>query len=476
MKKHVHLILTIVFAFGLFVIPVSAEEQVHIKTNKDTVVCGNTFTVTITGTPNYTYYIWVTGSSSMTGRPEDQAPMIMDAQEKVKHDNSYGPYTIGQYHKFGGGAGKTIKDDVPPEPYRGTKYYAQITLSNSGVRTIEFTTSKDTSNKKYTIRVERRFGSKYITDEVDITVEKDGAPIAEATKNPETLNPRDWFEIGQNFVETGQLSDAISAFKNAATMQPDYAEAWFELGVVYAMAEQYTNAISAFENGVVIQPENANAWYNLGNAYFNSKQYTEAISALKNSTTIQPANADAWYNLGTAYARTEQYTDAIIAFENTVAIEPEYALAWNALGDAYFKTEQYTEAISGFENSVALQSDYVVAWKNLGNAYLRTERYIDAINAYKSAIEIQPDYALVWNDLGVAYMRTEQYTDAINAYENATAIQPNYAQAWDNLGLTYERVGIAEKALEAYEMAITIDPENSRYEKHQSDLKAALGE
>ena len=149
-----------------------ATDQVRIEANKDTVVRGNSFTITITGVPNFEYYIWVKGSSSMTGLPEDQPPMILKAQEKVSQDNPSGPYTIGQY-TYEGGAGKIIKDDVPDDPdYHGTKYYAMTTLSGSGTRTIEFQTSKDTKDKKYTIRVERKSGNQFKSDEVDIVVEK----------------------------------------------------------------------------------------------------------------------------------------------------------------------------------------------------------------------------------------------------------------------------------------------------------------
>jgi PGF-CTERM protein len=149
-----------------------ATDQVRIEANKDTVVRGNSFTITITGVPNFEYYIWVKGSSSMTGLPEDQPPMVLTAQEKVSQDNPNGPYTIGQY-AYEGGAGKIIKDDVPDDPdYHGAKYYAMATLSSSGVRTIEFQTSKATKDKKYTIRVERKSGNQYKSDEVDIVVEK----------------------------------------------------------------------------------------------------------------------------------------------------------------------------------------------------------------------------------------------------------------------------------------------------------------
>ena len=149
-----------------------ATDQVRIEANKDTVVRGNEFSVTITGVPNAEYYLWVKGTGSMSGQPDDQPPMILKTQAEVKQDSAAGPYEIGKY-QYEGGAGKSIKQDVPNDPdYQGTKFYALVKLNSSGTRTVEWKTSKDTSDKKYTIRVERKSGSQYKSDEVDVKVEK----------------------------------------------------------------------------------------------------------------------------------------------------------------------------------------------------------------------------------------------------------------------------------------------------------------
>jgi len=147
-------------------------DQVKIEANKDTVVRGNPFSVTINGVPNEAYYIWVKGTGSMAGTTDDQPPMILTAQDSVSQDDPNGAYEIGNY-VYEGSAGKKLVNDVPKQPYNGVKYYASVKLNNSGARTVEFQTSKDTKDKKYTIRVEKLTqDNQYKSDEVDITVEK----------------------------------------------------------------------------------------------------------------------------------------------------------------------------------------------------------------------------------------------------------------------------------------------------------------
>ena len=113
--------------------------------------------MTITGKPNTPYYLWVKGTGSMSGNPLDQPPSLVANQEGVAVDAIGGTYPIGQY--VFQGSTKTIQSDVPAFygalDVKGTYYYASVTLSNSGTRTVGFSTNKDTKDKKYTIRVER---------------------------------------------------------------------------------------------------------------------------------------------------------------------------------------------------------------------------------------------------------------------------------------------------------------------------------
>ncbi len=170
-----------------------ASDTVKIEASKDSVVRGNPFAVTITGKPNSAYYLWVKGTSSMTGSTLDQPPSIVYAQDNVARDNPLGPFTIGAY--VFQGSTTTIQQDVAKyygvTNVNGTAYYASVTLSNSGTRTVGFSTTKDTKDKKYTIRVERpepynppisNTGTdrQFKSDEVDVKIEKGAVTVVAA--------------------------------------------------------------------------------------------------------------------------------------------------------------------------------------------------------------------------------------------------------------------------------------------------------
>jgi PGF-CTERM protein len=163
------------------------SDTVKIEANKDSVVRSKSFSVTVTGRPSTSYNLWVKGTSSMTGLYDDQPPMIVLAQEKVRMDTNPWPSpasypTVTGMYQYENGAGLMIIDDVSvnANTWNGTRCYANITTSTSGTRTIEFLTTNWTKAQKYTIRVEQKFGPNYKSDEVDVKVEKGAVTIVAA--------------------------------------------------------------------------------------------------------------------------------------------------------------------------------------------------------------------------------------------------------------------------------------------------------
>jgi len=180
-----------------------ASDTVKIAATKDTVVRGNQFAVTITGRPNTEYYVWVKGTSGMSGASGDQPPLIPRNQDGVSQDPAVGPYPIGAY-EIEGGSGKTLKSDVAPAPENGTLYYAKAKTSSSGTRTIGFNTDANTKDKKFTIRVENKFGTEYKSDEVDVKIEKGTVTIVAA-------GDQSYF-LGQEVLLSGTNSESSDVY------------------------------------------------------------------------------------------------------------------------------------------------------------------------------------------------------------------------------------------------------------------------
>lgn len=121
----------------------------------DSLTKGNQFTVTVIGLPNTAYYVWLHGTSSMTGEPGDQPPTIAGGQANIVQDDPEGPYTIGNYKWYGGG-GYTILDDVAPSTatVSNTSYYGKVTTDDNGLGIVAFRTSSATASRTFSVKAQ----------------------------------------------------------------------------------------------------------------------------------------------------------------------------------------------------------------------------------------------------------------------------------------------------------------------------------
>lgn len=151
-------------------------ERAGLHLSRETVVRGDPFGVTITGSPGVPYIVWVEGGSK-TGYPGDQPPMIITSQEGIRQDYPEGPYIIGSYRPYG--KSNTIRDLVPLFPHSGVYYYAEVIPDRNGRRTIEFHTSQETDDRRYTIHIEGPAGSANLkSDSIQVQVIKGSVSLS----------------------------------------------------------------------------------------------------------------------------------------------------------------------------------------------------------------------------------------------------------------------------------------------------------
>ncbi|MDD4136853.1 MAG: hypothetical protein PHT99_03040 [Methanoregula sp.] len=147
-------IAVLLMACFILVIPASALQSAE-QSIGGSMTRGSRFTVSITGLPNTAYYIWLPGTSDMTGEQYDRPPVIASGLAKIEKDPTDGPYTIGSY-QYNNGGGSTIRDDVAPSVtgMSNTNYYAQVTTDETGYALVEFQTSVYTGLRSYSVKVE----------------------------------------------------------------------------------------------------------------------------------------------------------------------------------------------------------------------------------------------------------------------------------------------------------------------------------
>jgi len=239
-----------------------SSNTVALAANVNSVVRSKPFSVTITGKPYQVYHLWIKGTNTMDGSYNNQPPYITPNQAGVVFD----PVTVGYvtapaesspYTPFIDNGGYTYQNgvliwnnvahgngfgtsaDTATPIGNGTYLYANVSLDQTGTRTVQFSTTNWTKAQQYTVRVEQDFGTSgagvtqatsnhnYKYDEVTLTVQLGAVTIQAAGNGAYYLGEVVQFS-GTNtespntylYITGPNLATAGAQFSNAPAQNP----------------------------------------------------------------------------------------------------------------------------------------------------------------------------------------------------------------------------------------------------------------
>ena len=170
------------------------SNTVAISANVNSVVRSKPFSVTITGKPYGVYHVWLKGTSSMPGTYDNQPPFITANQAGIVFDpvtTTSIPAANVPYNPVADNGAYVTQYNIPvwsdvahgdqlgtgQDSFaigNGTYLYANVSLDQTGTRTVQWSTTNWTKAQQYTVRVEQDFGTSvshnYKYDEVQVQV------------------------------------------------------------------------------------------------------------------------------------------------------------------------------------------------------------------------------------------------------------------------------------------------------------------
>lgn len=281
---------------------------------------------------------------------------------------------------------------------------------------------------------------------------------------------------GACYADLGQLDVAVTNYKEAITIKPDYAKAHFNLAGSLHDLGQLETAVQSYQKAIEIDASYAEAYNNLGNVYQELKQVDSAVQNYKRALEIKPDYVAAQYSLGNTFMELGQLEEAVKSYKAALKLKPDFVEAINNLGITFFKLHQLDDAIRSYERAIALDPDFADAHNNIGIVFSELGQLDEAIMSYKAAITLQFDYAEAHYNLGLIFHDLKRLDEATQSYKTAIAFQSDYADAHYNLGILYHDVGQLKMAIDSIKMAIKINPENADTHKYLGNTFQSNGQ
>jgi len=200
------------------------------------------------------------------------------------------------------------------------------------------------------------------------------------------------YNLGNVLVEKGRIDEAVNYYLKALQIKPDYFDALNNLGIALANIGNYDQATTYFKRVLKIDPQKTDARINLANVLFLQLKPDEAILQYRKTLQIDTENADAYYNLAYILSTQGKIDEALLLYKETLKIDPEYAKAHYNLGDIYLSQGKTTEAFMHYAEVIKIKPGYVQAYNKLGLILFGMGKFNEAKVFFSKAIQIDPKY------------------------------------------------------------------------------------
>jgi tetratricopeptide (TPR) repeat protein len=154
------------------------------------------------------------------------------------------------------------------------------------------------------------------------------APTLGVTLEATPASAQGWFELGKTYYKAGQWEQAVAAFKQVLTLDPQHQAAYANLGAAYHRQNQLDQAEAHYQKALDLNPKDGEVVYNLAALYLQKAMpsggqpdqalVNQALDQLRRAQELSPNAAEPYFGLGVAYMMLNQRDEAIQAFETFV--------------------------------------------------------------------------------------------------------------------------------------------------------------
>jgi tetratricopeptide (TPR) repeat protein len=322
-------------------------------------------------------------------------------------------------------------------------------------------------------------------------------------------NPKEWFQKGQQALQTGNLEEAERDFRLVLSIDPKSGAAYANLGVIEMRRKNWDEALKNLRKAQTLSPNIPGIRLNIGLVEFRKENYRDAIPILQSVVRDEPTATQPRYLLGLSQVFTEDYAGAVETLKpmwdstgNDVMYLYVLDMAADKSGDkrldekvtkqmasvgsntaefhlilakAHLQHHENDAALEELKKVEVLNPAMPFLHFNFGYAYLGTGDYVKSEAEFRKDIAIDPDLADNYYQLGVLYSLMQRPAESEEAYIRALKLDPHRPGAWFGLAKLYNEQGNYPAALSALDEALKASPDSGKVHAVRAQVLQRMG-
>jgi tetratricopeptide (TPR) repeat protein len=194
----------------------------------------------------------------------------------------------------------------------------------------------------------------------------------------------------------GDVRGALEDFRQAARLEPNYAEPWNNSGLLRQRLGQLTQAVADFDRALAIRPDYPEALTNrgrarqaLGDAEGARADFDRALELAANT----PFAASVLHNRGMLRQHNGDAAGALADFDQALRIDPAHTATYVCRGNLRKQTGDLDGALADFERALERNpsASLAAAYHGRGGVRVLLNDFAGAIADYDRALSLEPE-------------------------------------------------------------------------------------
>lgn len=265
------------------------------------------------------------------------------------------------------------------------------------------------------------------------------------------------YQSAQQFLASGDYTDAVDHLRRATELKPTYLEAWSDLGKTLTTMQEYEAAIPPLEKALELSPGNEGLIGYLGRNNLFLENWDEAERYYRMLTAQNPSGYNGNVNLGFIFQKRGNIDSAIVYYEKAIVSKPDDATTLGSLATLYGEKGERDKKIEYLQKAIEAAPDNYRFKTQLGSEFFNNKEYEQAIPVYEDLVAQYPDMAAYWQRYGFALSQTDRKAEAPAALEKAIELKADDPFIFAILARIYNEISQYQKAIDKSKQGLALN-------------------